>query len=79
MDRNNFISFAAAVTGGRQLRRTVRSAMLVSLLSGILGMCLLFLLAYLGAETAASAMNILLYQMLWQLPGLLITGVVGKS
>ena len=79
MDRNNFISFAAAVTGGRQLRRTVRAAMLVSLLSGILGMCLLFLLTYLGAETAASAMNILLYQILWQLPGLLITGVVGKS
>ena len=79
MDRNNFISFAAAVTGGRQLRRTVRSAMLVSLLSGILGMCLLFLLTYLGAESAASAMNVMLYQLLWQLPNLLITGVVGKS
>ena len=79
MDRNNFISFAAAVAGGRQLRRTVRSAMLVSLLSGILGMALLFLLTYLGAETAASAMNVMLYQLLWQLPNLLITGVVGKS
>lgn len=79
MDRSSFACFAAAVTGGRQLRRTVRAAMLVSLLSGILGMCLLFLLAYLGAEAAASAANILLYQLLWLLPGLLITGLVGKS
>jgi len=52
---------------------------MMSLMSGLLGMCLLFLLAYLGAETAASAMNILLYQLLWQVPNLLITGVLGKS
>ena len=40
---------------------------------------LLALLAWLGAETAASASNLLLYQLLWLLPNLLITGMVGKS
>ena len=79
MDRDSFISFSAAVTGGRLLRRTVHSAVLVSLLSGVLGMLLLFLLTYLDAEAAASTMNLLLYQLLWQIPNLLITGLVGKS
>ncbi len=79
MDRGSFGSFAAAVTGGRHLRRTVRAAMMITLLCGILGICLLALLAYLGAETAASASNLLLYQLLWLLPNLLITGMAGKS
>ena len=79
MDRDSFGSFAGAVAGGRQLRRTVHSAVTVSLLSGVLGIALLFLLTYLDAEAAASAMNLLLYQLLWQLPNLLITGLVGKS
>ena len=79
MARDSFAGFAAAVTGGRQLRRTVHSAVLVSLLSGLLGMALLFLLTYLGAENAASPTNLLLYQLLWQIPTLLITGLVGKS
>ena len=79
MDRGSFGSFAAAVTGARQLRRTVRAAMRITLLCGLIGICLLALLAYLGAETAASAFNLLLYQLLWLLPNLLITGMVGKS
>lgn len=79
MDRGSFGSFAAAVTGARQLRRTVRAAMRITLLCGLIGICLLALLAYLGAETAASASNLLLYQLLWLLPNLLITGMVGKS
>ena len=79
MSRDSFLSFAAAVTGGRQLRRTVHSAVMVSLLSGVLGMLLLFVLTYLDAVEAASAFNLALYQLLWQVPTLLITGLVGKN
>lgn len=79
MARDSFIGFAAAVTGGRQLRRTVHRAVLVSLLAGLIGIGLLFLLTYLDAASAASAANLLLYQLLWLLPSLLITGLVGKS
>lgn len=79
MARGSFASFAAAVTSGRQLRRTVRSAAVVSLLSGILGMGLLCILTYLDATEAASALNLLLYQLLWQIPTLMITGLIGKS
>ena len=79
MTKGSFISFAAAVTGGRQLRRTVHLAVFVALLSGWIGMILLFVLTYLDAVTAASAMNLLLYQLLWMVPAILITGMVGKS
>ena len=79
MAKGSFLSFSAAVTGGRLLRRAVHSAVLVSLLCGILGTVLLCILTYLGAVEAASAVNLLLYQMLWLVPTLLITGLVGKT
>lgn len=79
MARGSFASFAAAVTGGRSLRKTVHGAVVVSLLSGVLGTLLLCVLTYLDAASAASAANLLLYQLLWQIPNLLITGMIGKS
>ena len=79
MARGSFAGFAAAVTGGRALRRTVHGAVVISLISGILGALLLCVLTYLDAASAASAANLLLYQLLWQVPNLLITGMIGKS
>ena len=79
MAGDSFASFAAAVSGGRQLRKTVHHAVIISLLSGILGMGLLAVLTYLDATQSASAANLLLYQLLWLLPAVLITGLFGKS
>ncbi len=79
MSRGNFASFAAAVTGGRLLRRTVHWAVVVSVLSGLIGMLLMLLLTYLNAADAASAGNLLLYQLLWQVPFMILTGMIGKS
>lgn len=79
MARGSFASFAAAVTGGRSLRKTVHGAVMISLISGVLGMLLLCVLTYLDAGSSASAGNLLLYQLLWQVPNLLITGMIGKS
>lgn len=79
MSRGNFASFAAAVTGGRLLRRTVHWAVVISVLSGLIGMLLMLLLTYLNAADAASAGNLLLYQLLWQVPFMILTGMIGKS
>ena len=79
MAKGSFLSFASAVGGGRLLRRAVHSAVLVALLGSILGMALMAVLTYLGAVQAASAVNLLLYQLLWLIPELLITGLVGKT
>ena len=79
MAKESFLSFASAVSGGRLLRRAVHASVAVSLLGAVLGTALLCLLTYLGAVEAASAVNLLLYQLLWLLPNLLITGLVGKT
>lgn len=79
MAKESFLSFSAAVAGSRLLRRTVHSAVAVTLLGGILGILLMAVLTYLGAMEALSAVNLLLYQLLWLLPVLLITGLVGKT
>lgn len=79
MSKGSFLSYASAVAGGRLLRRAVHSAVAVSLIGGILGMALMSVLTYLGAVEAASAANLLLYQLLWLFPGLLITGLLGKT
>jgi len=79
MSKGSFLSYASAVTGGRLLPRAVHSAVAVALIGGILGMALMAVLTYLGAVEAASAANLLLYQLLWLIPGLLITGLLGKT
>ena len=79
MAKGSFLSYAAAVTGGRLLRRSVHSAVAVCLTGGVMGMVLMAVLTYLGATAAASAINLLLYQLLWLIPSLLITGLVGKT
>ena len=79
MAKGSFLSYAAAVAGGRLLRRTVHSAVAVTLTGSILGLALMAVLTYLGAVQAASALNLLLYQLLWLIPCLLITGLVGKT
>jgi len=79
MARGSFASFSSAVIGGRLLRRAVHSAVGVCLLSGIIGTLLLCVLTYLGATNSASAMNLVIYQLLWLVPLMLITGLIGKS
>lgn len=79
MAKDHFLSFAGAVAGSRLLRRTVHAAVAVALLGGILGILLMAVMTYLGAVQAVSAVNLLLYQLLWLLPTLLITGFIGKT
>lgn len=79
MSRDHFLSFAGAVAGSRLLRRSVHSAVAVSLLSGVFGLMLMAVLTYVGAVQTLSALNLLLYTLLWLLPTLLITGLVGKT
>ena len=42
-------------------------------LGGIIGLVMMLLLAILGAEHLLTPGNVLLYQMIWLIPGLLIT------
>ena len=79
MAKDSFLSFAAAVAGGRLLRRAVHSGVILSVFSGLLGLALMGVMTYLGSVLALSAANLTLFHLLWLIPTLLITGLIGKS
>lgn len=71
--RDELVSYAYAVTGSRSLRTACRLGMVIHLLGGILGMLIMLVLAYLGSADLLIPTHILLYQLVWLVPGLLVT------
>lgn len=65
--------FAYAVTGARALRTASRLGMIVSILGGALGLCMMLVLAILGVQELLTPANMFLYQLVWLVPGLLLT------
>lgn len=72
--RDDLASFAYAVTGARALRTSCSLGMALHLFGGILGMLIMLVLGILGSTELLTPMNVLLYQLVWMIPGLLITG-----
>ena len=64
---------AFLVTGARALRKACRMGVAVHMLGGILGLVMMLLLAVLGASALLTPSNVLLYQLIWMIPGLLFT------
>lgn len=66
-------SVAYAITGARALRTACRLGVTVHLIGGILGMLIMAALAVLGSTTLLTPIHILLYQLVWMIPGLIVT------
>jgi len=64
---------AFAVTGARALKTTLRAGLIVHLIGGILGLLIAAALAVVGITGVLTPANVLLYELLWMVPGLLIT------
>ena len=64
---------ASAITGARAVRTAWKLGLLIHLLGGILGLLTMASLAYLGNTELLTPLNILLYQLVWMVPGLLVT------
>ena len=64
---------AYAVTGARTLRSTCVAGVAVQMMSGILGLLIMVALTVVHAEYLVTPENLLLYELVWMLPGLLIT------
>ena len=64
---------AYAVTGARALRSAAIAGTVVHLLGGILGLVMMVVLAVLNAAYLLTPVNVLLYGLVWMIPGLLIT------
>ena len=65
--------YAFAVTGARSVRTASWIGVAIHLLGGILGLAIMGILAFLGEAELLTPANLLLYEMVWLIPGLLIT------
>lgn len=65
--------YAFAITGARSVRSASWIGVVIHLLGGILGLAMMAVLAYLGEAELLTPANVLLYEMVWLIPGLLIT------
>ena len=70
--RDSFFGYAQTIAAGRLLRAAGRAAALLSPISGLIGLGLMALLAVLPAFEAATALNMLLYVLIWLVPSLLM-------
>lgn len=64
---------AFAITGARALRTAVRMGAVMHMAAGILGLFAVGFLGIQGSMELISPMNLLLYDLTWMIPGLLIT------
>lgn len=65
--------FAYAATGARSLKTAVKWGIAIHLTGGILGMVMMLVLAYLGATDLLTPASMFLYELIWMVPGLLVT------
>lgn len=66
-------AFAYAVTGARSLKTSITLGIAIHLVGGILGMLMMLVLAYLGETALLTPANLFLYELVWMIPGLLVT------
>ena len=71
--REGFSSVAYAITGARALNTASRLGLAVHMIGGILGMLIMAALAVLGAVHLLSPVHILVYQLIWLIPGYIVT------
>ena len=71
--REELVSSAYAITGARALRLSTKLGVIIHLLGGTLGLVIMLVLGYLGSTELLTPLNILLYQVIWAVPGLLVT------
>ena len=64
---------AFAVTGARALRKACNFGVALHMAAGILGMLVVLALVVLGALHLLTPVNMFLYQLVWIIPGLLVT------
>lgn len=64
---------AYGITGARALYTAVRLGVTVHMLGGVLGLVMMLVLVLLGALNLLTPANMLMYQLVWMIPGFLIT------
>ncbi len=73
LTREGLAPKAFAITGARVLRTSLKLGVVIHMLGGILGLVAAFLLALSGSAQLLTPMNLLLYSIIWMVPGFLVT------
>jgi hypothetical protein len=71
--REGLAPMAFGVVGARALWAACRAGTVIYMLGGILGLAMMLTLTLLGAVDLISPANMFLYQLVWLIPGLLVT------
>lgn len=71
--KGGLASRAFAVTGARALRSAMKTGVTIHMIGGILGMLIVAALAWVGGGDILTPANVLLYELVWMIPGLLVT------
>ena len=77
--QGSFLNFVSAVAAARSLRGTVIGSLAIALMGGILGLLMVFFLAFIGSVATASCWNLMIYLILWMIPQLLLTAMAGHA
>ncbi len=64
---------AYAISAARSLRTAWKLGLAIQMLGGVLGVLIMAALAFLGATELLTPVHVLLYQLVWALPSLLVT------
>ena len=76
--RDGLAPYADAIIGARRLIRVVRANTFLALGASLAGMLLTFYLTFITAYLSLSALNMMLFLLLWLVPNLLVSRIVDK-
>lgn len=76
--RDGLGPYTDAIVGARRLRQVVRWNTVLALVASGIGAVLTFYLTFIGAYLSLNALNMMLFQLLWLVPNLLISAAVDK-
>mgnify|MGYP007050012832 FL=1 len=71
--RDELVSCVYPITGASALYTATRLGLWIHLLGGIVGLLIMFVLAFQGSTDILTPSNVLLYQLIWMVPGVLVT------
>lgn len=71
--RDELVSLVYPVTGANALKHACNLGLIIHILGGIVGMLIMFALAFQGSVEILTPTRVLLYQLIWMVPGLLVT------
>lgn len=71
--RDDLASSVYAITGAGALRTASNLGMAIHMFGGIIGLLIMLALAYIGSTDLLTPTHVLLYQLVWMIPGLLVT------